>query len=56
MVANAVTIQGEATLLRSRATFGGSLGRVAVSRAEPIGDQLGWRPLMPVTQWTAIKP
>jgi precorrin-6B C5,15-methyltransferase / cobalt-precorrin-6B C5,C15-methyltransferase len=56
MVANAVTIQGEATLLRSRAAFGGSLGRVAVSRAEPIGEQLGWRALMPVTQWTAIKP
>ncbi len=56
LVANAVTVQGEAVLLRSRATFGGSLGRVAVSRAEPIGDQLGWRALMPVTQWTAIKP
>jgi precorrin-6Y C5,15-methyltransferase (decarboxylating) len=56
IVANAVTIQGEAALLRSRAAFGGSLGRVAISRAEPIGDQLGWRPLMPVTQWTASKP
>lgn len=56
LVANAVTVQGEAMLLRSRETFGGSLGRIAVSRAEPIGGQLGWRALMPVTQWTAMKP
>ena len=56
IVANAVTVQGEAVLLRSRAALGGDLGRVAVSRAEPIGGQLGWRALMPVTQWTATKP
>jgi precorrin-6B C5,15-methyltransferase / cobalt-precorrin-6B C5,C15-methyltransferase len=56
LVANAVTVQGESTLLRAHEAFGGSLVRIAVSRAEAIGGQLGWRPLMPVTQWTAIKP
>ena len=56
LVANAVTVQGEARLLQARESLGGNLGRIAVSRAEAIGGQLGWRPLMPVTQWVAIKP
>ncbi len=56
LVANAVTIQGESRLLQCRDEMGGSLGRIAISRAEPIGPYLGWRPLMPVTQWAAVKP
>jgi len=56
LVANVVTVQGEARLLQCREAFGGNLGRFAISRAEPIGGQLGWRALVPVTQWTAVKP
>jgi len=56
IVANAVTLDGEAALIRWRNELGGSLTRIAVSRAEPIGAHLGWRPLMPVTQWAAVKP
>jgi precorrin-6B C5,15-methyltransferase / cobalt-precorrin-6B C5,C15-methyltransferase len=56
LVANAVTVQGESRLLQCRGEMGGSLGRIAISRAEPIGPYLGWRPLMPVTQWVAVKP
>lgn len=56
MVANAVTIEGEAALIAARARRGGGLTRISVSRAEPVGDFLGWRPLMPVTQWRARKP
>lgn len=55
IVANAVTLDGEATLIRWRSELGGSLTRIAVSRAEPVGAHLGWRPLMPVTQWAAVK-
>jgi precorrin-6Y C5,15-methyltransferase (decarboxylating) len=54
--ANAITIEGEAALLACRGRFGGDLTRIAVSRAGPVGAMLGWRPLMPVTQWSAAKP
>ena len=56
LVANAVTLEGEQALLAWQQTNGGSLTRLAVSRAEPVGPFQGWRPLMPVTQYAAIKP
>ena len=56
LVANVVTVEGEAVLAAARTRLGGSLTRIAISRAEPVGSRLGWRPLMPVTQWTAVKP
>ncbi len=55
MVANAVTVEGERVLLAWRDAVGGDLTRIAVSRAEPVGPFSGWRPLMPVTQWAAVK-
>ncbi len=55
LVANVVTLEGEAELLRLHAEHGGSLTRIAVSRAEPVGPFHGWRPLMPVTQWSVTK-
>ncbi len=55
LVANVVTLEGEAALLRWRQEVGGALSRIAVSRAEPVGGFLGWRPLMPVTQFSAVK-
>ncbi len=51
LVANAVTLESEAVLLDLHARHGGSLTRLAVQRAEPVGGLTGWRPLMPVTQW-----
>ncbi len=56
LVANAVTIEGEARLLACHSQFGGALVRIAVSRAEGLGAFQGWRPLMPVTQWIVTKP
>ena len=56
LVANVVTVQGEARLLQCHQAHGGRLTRIAISRAEPIGGQLGWRALRPVTQWIAVKP
>ena len=55
LVANVVTLEGEAELLRLHAEIGGSLTRISVSRAEPVGPFHGWRPLMPVTQWAVTK-
>jgi precorrin-6B C5,15-methyltransferase / cobalt-precorrin-6B C5,C15-methyltransferase len=56
LVANAVTVEGETALFAARARWGGELTRIAISRADAIGPHLGWRPLMPVTQYTVEKP
>jgi precorrin-6Y C5,15-methyltransferase (decarboxylating) len=56
LVANVVTLEGEALLLARYREFGGSLTRLAISRAEPVGPHQGWRPLMPVTQLLLEKP
>ncbi|MCX7302458.1 MAG: precorrin-6y C5,15-methyltransferase (decarboxylating) subunit CbiE [Rhodobacterales bacterium] len=54
-VANAVTLESEALLLAIQARHGGELARIGISRASPIGEFTGWRPLMPVTQWSLMK-
>lgn len=56
LVANAVTVEGEQVLLQGRDRWGGTLTRLAIQRAEPIGQFLGWKALAPVTQWCVIKP
>jgi precorrin-6B C5,15-methyltransferase / cobalt-precorrin-6B C5,C15-methyltransferase len=56
LVANAVTVGSEATLAARQKIFGGELVRILVARAEPIGNDLGWKPMMPITQWTVVKP
>jgi precorrin-6Y C5,15-methyltransferase (decarboxylating) len=55
LVANAVTIESEAILATWHKLYGGELVRILVARAEPIGGALGWRHLMPVTQWSGVK-
>ena len=55
MVANAVTLEMEAHLLALHARHGGTLTRITLSRAEPVGTMTGWRPAMPVTQWRWVK-
>ena len=56
LVVNAVTIETEALLMARRATLGGELSRVAITRVESIGGREGWRPALPVTQWVWVKP
>ncbi|MCT7377672.1 precorrin-6y C5,15-methyltransferase (decarboxylating) subunit CbiE [Chelativorans salis] len=56
LVANAVTLEMEAVLLQFHARLGGDLVRLAFSRAAPIGGMTGWRPAMPVTRWSWVKP
>ncbi|MDG1118392.1 MAG: precorrin-6y C5,15-methyltransferase (decarboxylating) subunit CbiE [Flavimaricola sp.] len=55
MVANAVTLESEAVLLTLHKKYGGQLSKISVQRAEPVGRLTGWRPQMPVTQWSLIK-
>jgi len=56
LVANVVSLEGELVLLDAQARHGGSLVRLAVSRAEALGGHRVWRPLIAVTQWAATKP
>jgi len=56
LVANAVTLEGEAALLRHAGTLGGDLVRIAVARAETLGRHRAFRPFLPVTQFTLKKP
>ena len=56
LVVNAVTLATEAALLARHAELGGELIRIAIARAEPVGTMPSWRPALPVTQWTWVKP
>ncbi|MGX5802472.1 precorrin-6y C5,15-methyltransferase (decarboxylating) subunit CbiE [Bradyrhizobium sp. Arg314] len=56
LVANAVTLEMEALLLDQHNRLGGDLTRIALSRAAPVGSMQAWRPAMPVTQWSWVKP
>jgi precorrin-6Y C5,15-methyltransferase (decarboxylating) len=56
LVANAVTLEGEASLIERHASFGGELVRIEVSRVVPLGAFRGMEPRMPVTQWRVTKP
>ena len=56
LAVNAVTLETEALLLARHATLGGDLIRIAISRADALGEKTGWRAALPVTQWIWTKP
>jgi precorrin-6Y C5,15-methyltransferase (decarboxylating) len=56
LAANAVTLEMEALLVARHAAMGGDLVRIALSRAAPLGTMTSWRPALPVTQWSWVKP
>jgi precorrin-6Y C5,15-methyltransferase (decarboxylating) len=56
MVVNAVTVESEAELAACRARWGGELVRLGVATAAPVGGFTGWKPAMPVTIWSGVKP
>jgi precorrin-6B C5,15-methyltransferase / cobalt-precorrin-6B C5,C15-methyltransferase len=56
LVANVVSLAGERAVIDWQARHDGSLTRIAVSHAEPLGTQQTWRPQLPVTQLAAAKP
>jgi precorrin-6Y C5,15-methyltransferase (decarboxylating) len=55
LVANAVTLQGEQALHAARGAHGGTLIRLAVSHAEPLGGFEAWRAQIPVVQWSVVR-
>jgi precorrin-6Y C5,15-methyltransferase (decarboxylating) len=56
LVANAVTAESEAVLAQWYSRLGGELQRFQHYRGEPLGEFTGWRPALPVTQWSVTKP
>ena len=52
LVANAVTAESEAILVHWHSRLGGELRRFQHYQGEPLGGYTGWRPQMPITQWT----
>jgi precorrin-6B C5,15-methyltransferase / cobalt-precorrin-6B C5,C15-methyltransferase len=56
LVVNAVTLETEAVLIGRQASLGGTLTRIALSRAGSVGEKTTWRPALPVTQWLWVKP
>jgi precorrin-6Y C5,15-methyltransferase (decarboxylating) len=54
LVANSVTVEGDAVLADAHQRLGGQLTRLAVDRAEPLGGFSGWAPLRPVTIWSLV--
>ncbi|MGH2848168.1 MAG: precorrin-6y C5,15-methyltransferase (decarboxylating) subunit CbiE [Thermoleophilaceae bacterium] len=53
IVANAVTLEGEARLLEARASHGGQLMRIGLEHADAVGGFTAWRAQLPVVQWAA---
>ena len=56
LVINAVTLATEHLLIERHAGLGGELTRIAIARTGPLGSKNSWRPALPVTQWTWVKP
>lgn len=55
LVANAVTIEGQTELMRRQTLLGGELVSIQISRVDRVGSLQGWRPAMPVVQWSVVK-
>jgi len=55
LVANAVTLDSEALLVALHAARGGSLMRIDVAVAEPLGRMRGWQAARPVVQWSVVR-
>ncbi|PRY08725.1 precorrin-6y C5,15-methyltransferase (decarboxylating) subunit CbiE [Paraburkholderia sp. BL25I1N1] len=56
LVANAVTLQGEAALAAWRERHGGTLTRIALADAQPLGGFDTWRQALPITLLEVTKP
>lgn len=55
VVANAVTLESEALLAQWQAVHGGSLLRVELAEAAPLGRRRGWKAAYPVVQWSGVR-
>lgn len=55
LVCNAVTLESEALLASWHARAGGSLLRIELAEAGPLGGKRGWRSAYPVVQWSVVR-
>jgi precorrin-6Y C5,15-methyltransferase (decarboxylating) len=55
LVVNAVTVESEAVVAQWYSRLGGELRRYQHYQGEPLGGFTGWRPALPVTQWSVTK-
>ena len=55
LVVNAVTLETQAEIMRRHVALGGSLTKIEIARADPVGPFHGWRAAMPVMQWSIVK-
>jgi len=56
LVANAISLETEALLLNEHEHLGGQLLRVSLARSGPLSAAMsGWRPAMPLLQWSWVK-
>ncbi|WP_421548840.1 precorrin-6y C5,15-methyltransferase (decarboxylating) subunit CbiE [Pseudomonas sp. QD4] len=56
LIANAVTLQSEMTLMAWRERHGGELTRIHIAQAQPLGDFDTWRQALPITLLDLGKP
>ncbi|POF39603.1 cobalamin biosynthesis bifunctional protein CbiET [Pseudomonas laurylsulfativorans] len=56
LIANAVTLQSEMTLMAWREQHGGELTRIHIAQAQPLGDFDTWRQALPITLLDVTKP
>ena len=56
LIANAVTLQSEMTLMAWREQHGGELTRIHIAQAQPLGDFDTWRQAFPITLLDVVKP
>ena len=52
LVANAVTLETEALVVDAASRLGGSLIKLELSEAQPLGRFRGWKAAYPLVQWS----
>ena len=55
LVANSVTLESDADIMRAQSEFGGDLLRVELSAPKAIGSRTGWAASYPIMQWSVTK-
>ena len=55
LVANAVTLETEGLLANWHALHGGTLLRLDLAEAAPLGTKRGWQPQRPLVQWSVTR-
>jgi precorrin-6Y C5,15-methyltransferase (decarboxylating) len=55
LVANTVTLEGEQVVVAAQKAHGGTLTRIDIAHADPVGSFTAWRAQMSVVQWSVTK-